>query len=251
MELPYLHKQATKKVCHALDGIKTIVQLEQRIEDTQEYVGMYKVGLELFKRFGHEPLEIIKKHKKEIFLDLKDHDIPKTMYEAAFASAEQRIYMFTVHASSGLKSLEAAAKGARDGALHYNTKKPKVIGVTVLTSLNDEDLKNELNINKNVQDQVNSLSQLSIQAGLDGLVCSALDLESIREYLPQDFMKVTPGIKSPGTKGPSDQKRVATPKYALNQGSNLLIIGRAMSDHPTSELKKQAGYDILDDIVNG
>ena len=157
--------------------------------------------------------------------------------------------MFNIHTSGGIDMMRAAVKGASEGAEECGIARPKIAGVTVLTSIDEDVLNNQLRVQGKVENQVLNLARLANDAGLDGIVCSAADLYAVRDYLPKDFMYVTPGIKGVNTGAGSDQKRVFTPGNAVEDGSSILVIGRAITGGKTSEVRLKAGYEILQDMA--
>ena len=181
-----------------------------------------KVGKELFTREGPSIVEQLIKKDFDIFLDLKYHDIPTTVAKACIAAAELGVWMVNVHASGGKKMMSAAAKALAD----YGQQKPLLIAVTVLTSMNDQDLA-ELGINSSVADQVLKLAGLANESNLDGLVCSAKEASALRQQFP-NLSLVTPGIR-PKDSATNDQQRIMTPFDALTAGSDYLVIGRPIT----------------------
>lgn len=249
MELTEKEKIARSKVCLPLDGLNTIQEVKERVEELSPVVGLFKVGKESFTRFGPSVVKVIQDYGAEVFLDLKYHDIPNTVEGAAKAATELGVYMFNVHASGGLAMMKSALKGAKETSEKKGIRMPKVISVTILTSIDQNIMNLELNILGKVEDQVLRLAQLTQNAGLDGVVCSAADLYAIKSKLPKDFMYVTPGIKGVNTPAGADQKRVFTPGNAVQDGSTILVVGRAITDPVTKEGRLKAGYEILQDIV--
>lgn len=181
-----------------------------------------KVGKSMFTRYGHAFLKILIQKGFDVFLDLKFHDIPNTVAEACKAAAELNVWMLTVHAMGGFKMLQAARK-----AIDESAHKPKLIAVTVLTSMSNNDL-NEIGISTPVKDQVLKLAQLAHEANCDGVVCSAEEAPLLRKTIGKDFCLVTPGIRLE-TSPKDDQARVVTPQQALQNGSNYLVIGRPIT----------------------
>jgi len=241
-------ERARKRVCLPLDGLQTIEELEERVKELSPVVGLFKIGKESFTRFGPASIKAVKNYGAEVFLDLKYHDIPNTVKGAAETATSLGVYMFNVHASGGLEMMRAAREGVYR-AIEYFKKVPKILGVTVLTSLDKEKLNKELRVPGEVEEQVLSLAKMSYQAGLDGVVCSAADLHAIRDKLPKDFMYITPGIKGTKTPAGEDQKRVFSPGNAIRDGSSILVVGRAITDQKTPEERLQAGYEILQDMT--
>ena len=181
-----------------------------------------KVGKELFTREGPSIVEQLIKKDFDVFLDLKYHDIPTTVAKACIAAAELGVWMVNVHASGGKKMMSAAA----EALAVYGQQKPLLIAVTVLTSMNDQDLA-ELGINTSVADQVLKLASLANESNLDGLVCSAKEASVLRQQFP-NFSLVTPGIR-PKDSATNDQQRIMTPLDALTAGSDYLVIGRPIT----------------------
>jgi orotidine-5'-phosphate decarboxylase len=198
-----------------------------------------KVGKELFTTAGPEHVRALIDLGFEIFLDLKFHDIPNTVAKAVKASADLGVWMVNVHASGG-ESMMKAAKAALDGS---QTSKPLLIAVTVLTSLNAEELKT-IGYLKSPAEQVQHLAQLTKSCGLDGIVCSAQETELLKQQCGQDFCLVTPGIRPAGA-STDDQQRIMTPQQALASGSDYLVIGRPITQ---AENPAQACENILNSL---
>ena len=191
-----------------------------------------KVGKELFTAAGPQLVKDIVNRKFDVFLDLKFHDIPNTVARAVSVAANLGVWMLNVHASGGRAMLE----GARQALDHFGTDRPLIIGVTVLTSLMKEDLK-EVGVSSQPEEQVSKLAFLARESGLDGVVCSAAETKLLRFQLPDNFVLVTPGIRRPeDTSG--DQKRIMGPAEAIQNGSNFLVIGRPITgaDFPDDAL---------------
>ena len=249
MHLTKKEQLARQMICLPLDGLNTLEEVKSRIEELSPIVGLFKIGKESYTRFGPKVIELVHNYGTEVFLDLKYHDIPNTVKGAANAATQLGVFMFNVHASGGKKMLEAAKEGAATAAAEYKKRLPKIIAVTVLTSIDNEILNSQLNISGKVEEQVLSLANLTRESGLDGIVCSAADLYAIKNKLPEDFMYVTPGIKGPNSLAGSDQKRVFTPGNAVEDGASILVVGRAITGHATPEKRLNAGYEILQDIA--
>ena len=192
-----------------------------------------KVGKELFTRSGPEFVKKLVKQNFDVFLDLKFHDIPNTVARACQAGADLGVWMINVHAMGGRKMLEAARE-----ALPANDSNPKLIAVTVLTSMGAEDLK-EIGLTKSPAEQVKHLATLTNDCGLDGVVCSPQEIALLREDLDTSFELVTPGIR-PEWSATGDQKRIMTPAEAMQAGSNYLVIGRPITqaEQPMQALEK-------------
>lgn len=194
--------------------------LPELLQSLPREILWFKVGLELFTAEGPHALAPLHDQGKKIFLDLKLHDIPRTVERAVAAAAHHGVDMLTLHATGGRAMLRAAAQAAQAAGAHA----PKLIAVTTLTSLSQTDL-TEIGIGHAMKDQALALGALALDSGLDGLVASAQEVESLRFRFGLEPLLVTPGIRpTDGTL--DDQKRVATPTLAVRAGSNFLVVGR-------------------------
>ena len=181
-----------------------------------------KVGKELYTRCGPEIVRALHQRQFEVFLDLKFHDIPNTTAQAVLAAAELGIWMVNVHASAGYDAMSLAKQRLLD-----NDFDTLLIAVTVLTSMDNEALI-QTGITDGLEAQVSRLAQLTKQAGLDGVVCSAQEAKALKALCGQDFKLITPGIRLLDDNA-NDQKRICTPKQALLDGSDYLVIGRSIT----------------------
>lgn len=181
-----------------------------------------KVGKELFTTGGPQVVEQLVSKDFSVFLDLKYHDIPNTVAKAVKAASNLGVWMINVHASGGSRMMMAARE-----ALENVTDRPLLIAVTVLTSMTEEDLR-QSGINVDPEAQVLKLAALTKESGLDGVVCSAKEVQTLRSELGGDFVLVTPGIRPEGA-DQGDQRRILTPKLALEAGSDYLVIGRPIT----------------------
>ncbi|HHF7365292.1 TPA: orotidine-5'-phosphate decarboxylase [Legionella bozemanae] len=182
-----------------------------------------KVGSELFTLLGtHFVKQLIKKQFK-VFLDLKFHDIPNTVARACKAGADLGVWMMNVHAAGGMSMMQAARKAIDS----YGVNRPILIAVTVLTSFNQNEL-TAIGVNAPVMDQVKNLAILAKESGLDGVVCSAQEVKVIKSACNDQFITVTPGIRLASNSN-DDQSRVMTPKQAIEEGSDFLVVGRPIT----------------------
>lgn len=181
-----------------------------------------KIGKELFVAEGPRLVEQLVGRGFDVFLDLKFHDIPNTVAQACKTAASLGVWLTNVHASGGLKMM-AAAREALEGLSH----RPKLIAVTVLTSMDAEQLRG-IGIEIEPREQVGRLARLTKDAGLDGVVCSAQEAEMLRADLGRDFLLVTPGIRPAGASS-DDQSRIMTPAKAIEAGAHYLVIGRPIT----------------------
>jgi orotidine-5'-phosphate decarboxylase len=191
-----------------------------------------KVGKEMFTYFGPDFVKLLVQRGFDVFLDLKFHDIPNTVAKAVTAAAHLGVWMVNVHASGGLKMMVKA----KQALLPFADDAPLLIAVTVLTSMEQEDLL-DIAIAKSPAEQVMHLAKLSHQAGLDGVVCSAQEAKRLKQAIGVDFSLVTPGIRPSGSQA-NDQKRVMTPRDAVAMGADYLVIGRPITQaaDPTAVL---------------
>ncbi|WP_294966001.1 orotidine-5'-phosphate decarboxylase [uncultured Gilliamella sp.] len=195
-----------------------------------------KIGKELFTHAGPDFIKQIMQKGFDIFLDLKFHDIPNTVAKAVMAAADLGVWMTNVHASGGSRMMEAA----KDALYIYGKDAPLLIAVTVLTSMESNDL-NEIGINVSPLEQATKLAILAKNCGLDGVVCSAKEVQSFRTRLGSEFKLVTPGIRPVGSNR-DDQRRIMTPQRAQAAGSDYLVIGRPITQ---AEDPSQALQSIL------
>jgi orotidine-5'-phosphate decarboxylase len=198
-----------------------------------ESVHAYKVGLELYTAEGPRVVRHLVASGKKVFLDLKCHDIPNTVAAAVRQAARLEVSMLTVHGAGGPKMLAAATKAARE-----TSPELKVLAVTVLTSLNDEDLQST-GIPGGLKGQVLRLASLALEAGCHGVVSSAQEVPLLRTRLGREFLAVTPGVRPLGT-APGDQARVVTPAEAIAAGATHIVVGRPIiaSADPVREAEK-------------
>ncbi len=187
-------------------------------------VGAFKIGKELFTAAGPDIVRRLRDTGAPVFLDLKFHDIPNTVARAVEAAVRLDVQLLTVHASGGLAMLQAAERAAQDETRRLGRPPPLVLGVTVLTSLDDAALA-EIGFARGTVAQVEHLARLAVKAGLRGLVCSPRELAALRQLLPPEIQLVTPGIR-PADAAMDDQKRTLTPREALAAGATWLVIGR-------------------------
>ena len=207
----------------ALD-VNSLTKAQSILSDLKSRIGGVKLGMEFFNSFGPDGVREISKLGIPIFLDLKLHDIPITVYKTIKTLMELDIAIINVHSSGGRDMLEAAAKARSE----FKDKSTKLIAVTVLTSLDDNDIE-EIGYKDNSEDLVLRLASLAKDSGLDGVVCSAKEISLIKSKLGKNFILVVPGIRLEKD-NKNDQKRVMSPKKAINAGADLLVIGRPITD---------------------
>lgn len=194
-------------------------------------VGGLKLGLEFFGAQGPAGIIALKETGQNIslpiFLDLKLHDIPNTVAGAVRSLAPLGVKMLTIHTQGGPEMMRRAAEAAAEGAANSGTARPLVIGVTILTSLDGDDL-TQMGVSAAPSDQVRRLAEMAQKSGLDGIVCSPLEISAVRGTCGDEFTLVVPGIRPAGA-DIGDQKRVMTPAEAVNAGADYLVIGRPIT----------------------
>ena len=238
-----MNEKIKEKLVLALD-VEDINEAKALVDELSPYISTFKVGLQLFCGYGLEIVNYIKEKNSNFFLDVKLHDIPNTVEKASFNVIKNGANFFNVHATGGIEMMRAAKKGAEEASEKFNRKKPLILAVTVLTSISQEILSNELSNKKEVKDFVLQLARNAKEAGLDGVVASALELKEIKKELGKDFIVLTPGIR-PSWTLKDDQKRIATPKSAISDGADYIVLGRAVTK---AENKLEAIEKIYEEI---
>jgi len=224
-------KRPEDKIIIALDVPKKEIafNLIEKLKD----VRTFKIGLELFISEGPSLLKKIHKMGEKIFLDLKLHDIPNTVAGAIRSGLQHRVSMMTLHASGGLDMMKRASDEANQFSIKTGIQKPLLLAVTVLTSFKQDELK-QIGVQGKTNDQVLNLAGLAQQAGMDGLVCSPKETTLIKKEMGKDFVVVNPGIR-PSWASKDDQKRITTPRQAVQNGADYLVIGRPVTQAPDPE----------------
>ncbi|MCP4481374.1 MAG: orotidine-5'-phosphate decarboxylase [bacterium] len=232
-----------EKIIVALDTDmkEEAIEIIHKLGDRINY---YKVGSVLFTRYGPELVKEIKKfgQGKQVFLDLKYHDIPNTVANAIKQAMIYGVDMLTIHTIGGYQMMRAAVEAC---GKEQKSKPPVILGVTVLTSMKTTDLR-EVGVNRVVESQVKKMTKLGMRAGIGGVVCSGQEIELVRKVVGEDKLIVVPGIRlASGDKG--DQKRVVTPKDAVLKGADYLVMGRPIikANDPQKIL------DLIEQELNG
>lgn len=205
---------------------------------------MFKVGHQLFTAYGPDIVRRIISRGARVFLDLKYHDIPTTVAKASAEAVKLGVSIFNVHALGGFAMMAAAAEAARRTASDLMLPLPLVLGVTVLTSMDEKSLRKELKITRSLPREVVHLARLSRRAGLHGVVASPQEITLLKRALPGDFVILTPGVR-PAWAGNDDQKRIMTPTEAVKAGADYLVIGRPVLQAPD---RRSAAQKILEEI---
>ena len=234
-----------------MNNEKLIVALDYAYENearelvTQlgDAVSYYKVGLELFLNTRGSIIDFLKHKEKKVFLDLKFHDIPNTVAQAAAWAASFGVDMFTLHASGGAEMMRTSVDNVADICERLNVKMPKIVGVTILTSFDESGIA-RVGFKDNIADTVLNLAKLCQESHMSGVVCSPHEVETIKMYCGKDFMTVCPGIR-PEWAAKGDQKRITTPSDAIRIGVDYMVVGR-----PITKAKdpKEAALKIVEEI---
>lgn len=208
------------------------------VKELSAHIEIFKVGSRLFTSMGPQIVEWIQKFHRKVFLDLKFHDIPQTVLESCKAAVRMKVWALTVHTSGGFAMMKEAVRATQKESKRLHCPKPFIFGVTVLTSLQDKELK-EVGVSQPTLLQVKQLALLAQKSGLDGVIASGNEIRVIREVCGNEFLIGVPGIRLVG-KEREDQKRIVTPETAYKLGANYLIVGRPIlnSQDPVATTKE-------------
>ena len=233
---------ADDRIITALD-VSTMDDVAYYVDTLGDAVSFYKVGMELFYSVGPDAVRYLKSQGKHVFLDLKLHDIPNTVAQSVRALTRLGADFLTIHGTGGRAMMEAAADAAKDEAVRLSIERPRLLAVTVLTSV-DEAAWQEIGGKYSIAETVKNLAKMAKEAGVDGTVSSPYEAKEIRQMNGPDFLIVTPGIR-PSFAVANDQKRFTTPSEALADGASHLVIGS-----PITKAKNPvaAVHAILDEI---
>ena len=216
---------------------------EKVVEELGDSVSYYKVGMELYYAAGSSMITYLKEKGKHVFLDLKLQDIPNTVAKSLSVLTNLGADMMNVHAVGGKKMMEEAVKAVHETAKNLGKPAPKLIAVTILTSMDEEQWK-DLNYSKTIAEEVVSLAKLAKASGMDGVVASPQEASAIRKACGEDFLIVTPGVRPQGS-AVNDQSRIATPAGAFKNGSSHIVVGRPITQ---AENKIEAAKKLVEEI---
>ena len=216
-----------EKIIFALD-VEHFSEAQQWVKVLKNQVGLFKVGKQLFTHAGPKVIDMILAKGQKVFLDLKFHDIPNTVAKAGEEATKHLVTMFNLHALGGSEMMKKTVEASRAVAKEAGIPKPIILAVTILTSMDENNMK-EVGILGPIPEQVGRLASLAMKAGVDGVVASPQEIGIIRQRCGDKFLIVTPGIRLPSSK-PDDQKRTLTPREALSAGADYLVIGRPIKD---------------------
>lgn len=228
---------SNEKLIVALD-VESKEKAISLVDKLKKYVKIFKIGSELFTSCGPGIIEEVISKGCRVFLDLKFHDIPNTVARSAQAAAKLGVFMFNVHAMGGPEMMKKCADAVREEAKKLKKEKPYIIAVTILTSMDENNLK-KIGVNDNMESQVLRLAQLAKDSGLDGVVASPSEIKPLRKAMGGNFIIVTPGVR-PSWAATNDQKRISTPKEAIDSGASFIVVGRPITDaqDPVEAAKK-------------
>lgn len=218
---------AKQRLIFALD-VASLSEVKEYVALLVDEVGLFKVGKQLFLHAGPQVIHLIHDKGGQVFLDLKFHDIPRTVAKAGVEATRLGVQMFDLHASGSLEMMRCTLTEVSKVCRTERLRRPKILAVTVLTSLSKEDLK-RTGVVTGVENQVVRLAKLAREAGMDGVVASPLEISRIRRECGKNLLVVAPGVRPQGEEW-DDQKRVLTPEEAVRHGANYLVIGKPIRD---------------------
>lgn len=217
-----------QRLCLPLD-VDSEAEALRLVSSLYEYVGLFKVGFQLFSSAGPAIVKRLVDAGGTVFLDLKFHDIPNTVAYASRVAVRLGVSAFNVHAAGGPQMLSAARTAAHEEAATLGLDSPKVLAVTVLTSIDSDTLRDHIGVSRPLLDYVTHLGIAARDAGLDGVIASPQETAALRTACGPDFMILTPGIRPPDSPA-DDQKRTLTPYEAIRQGATTLVVGRPIRE---------------------
>jgi orotidine-5'-phosphate decarboxylase len=228
---------ARERLVLALD-VNNFKKAEELVDKLIDYVEVFKIGNQLFTAEGTKVIKMVQEKGGKVFLDLKFHDIPNTVARAAEVVSKLGVYIFDIHTSGGYEMMKAAVEASKKLSFALGTSKPLILGVTLLTSINQEILEKEIGIKKSLEEQVVHLAKLAEAAGLDGVVASPWEIKVLRAACGEGFVILTPGIRPvclcvtcrQAGKPDDDQKRIMTPQEAIKLGADFIVIGRPITN---------------------
>jgi orotidine-5'-phosphate decarboxylase len=234
-----------RRLIFALD-VDALAEAERLIDELLPEVGLFKIGKQLFLHAGPAIVRRVRDRGGEVFLDLKFHDIPRTVAKAGVEAARLGVKMFDVHASGSAEMMRATVNEVSRACRREALRRPKMLAVTVLTSLTRDDLKS-VGVMAGVESQVVRLARLAKESNMDGAVASPHEIVKIRRACGRTFTIVTPGVR-PERSGWDDQKRVLTPEEAIRAGADYLVVGKPIRD---AKSPRDAARSIVAEMARG
>ena len=242
-----INPKIKEKIVLALD-VSTLEEAKELINELKDYVGVFKVGLQFYTGNGDDLFKLMNELNLKYFLDVKLMDIPNTVAKAAENIINKGADFFNIHALGGREMMEKCAQSANLAAEKLGREKPIILAVTILTSISDEKLHDELGINENVSEYALKLAKLAKASGITGVVASVFEARRIKEACGKEFKVLCPGIR-PAWSAKNDQQRLATPTLAINEGADYLVIGRAVTSAPNRVEAMQKIYNEIEEIL--
>lgn len=235
---------AKERIVLALD-VDDLDEAEKLVVELKDYVGYFKIGLQLFTSYGLSAIKMIRDHDAKVYCDLKFHDIPNTVSHACSNLIKHNINFFNIHLQGGSKMVSQVVKTAKDTAKSLGVDPPTILGVSLLSSFGQRTLTEELCVPKNIEEYILQLTKLAKDNGLNGIVAGASEAKKIRQTFGEDFIILCPATR-PTWAAVNDQVRVDTPTEAIKAGVDYLVIGR-----PITEAKdKIAAANLIIDEIN-
>lgn len=217
-----------ERIILALD-VDDLGEAEKLVVELKDYVGFFKVGLQLFTSYGFSAIKMIRDHGAKVYCDLKFHDIPNTVSHACSNLIKHNINFFNIHLQGGSKMVSQVVKTSKDTAKNLGIEPPTILGVSLLSSFGQRTLSEELCVEKNIEDYIVKLAQMAKDNGLNGIVAGASECKRIRQEFGEDFIILCPATR-PTWAAVNDQVRVDTPAEAIKWGVDYLVIGRPITD---------------------
>lgn len=232
------------RIILALD-VDDLNEAEKLVNELKDYVGYFKVGLQLFTSYGFSAVKMIRDNGGKVYCDLKFHDIPNTVSHACSNLVKHNINFFNMHLQGGSKMISQSVKTAKDAAKSLNIEPPTILGVSLLSSFGQRTLTEELCVEKNIEDYIMQLAKVAKDNGLNGIVAGASESKRIRQEFGDDFIILCPATR-PTWATVNDQVRVDTPTEAIEAGVDFLVIGRPITDAQD----KLAAVNLIIDEIN-
>ena len=242
-------QSAKDRIILALD-VDTLSEVEELVKELKDYVGYFKVGLQLFTSCGFKAVEVIKSHGGKVFFDGKFQDIPNTVAQASVNLLKRGVDFFNISAAGGSKMIESTVAACSQYAKMNDIEPPLILGVTMLSSFGQKTLTNELCVNMNISDYVLQLARISKNAGLNGVIAPDTHADKIKQELGEDFIVVCPAVR-PTWAIVNDQIRIVSPSEAVKSGADYIITGRPIThaSDPVSAVKLIIAE--IDEAING
>lgn len=242
-----IRPEIKEKIVLALD-VDSVEQAKSLITELKDYVGVFKVGLQMYTGNGYEIFKFMKEQNIKFFFDVKLHDIPNTVAKASENIVKNGASFFNLHTMGGEEMMRTAQEAARKTAKESGFPNPTILGVTVLTSISEECLQCELKVPYKPNEYAINLALMAKKAGLDGVVASVWEAKTIKQVCGKDFKVLCPGIR-PDWSNKNDQKRLATPSVAIKEGADFLVIGRAVTSAPDRLKAIQMIYEEIENAM--